>query len=90
MIRCVSCGEEYDFLKMEKNIHTDGNCSIVTNPPYKYAQELTNNKILITFNFTFYSKNNCKTLGKGIWSYCSSSCYCIWSLDTWTEWYRNI
>lgn len=33
------CGEEYDFLKMEKNIHTDGNCSIVTNPPYKYAQE---------------------------------------------------
>ena len=34
-----SCGEEYDFLKMEKNIHTDGNCSIVTNPPYKYAQE---------------------------------------------------
>ena len=34
-----SCGEGYDFLKMEKNIHTDGNCSIVTNPPYKYAQE---------------------------------------------------
>ena len=30
------CGEGYDFLSPE-NTHTD--CHIVTNPPYKYAQE---------------------------------------------------
>lgn len=34
-----NCGEEYDFLKIENNLCKEGNCSIVTNPPYKYAQE---------------------------------------------------
>lgn len=31
-----SCGEDYDFLS-ENNTNTD--CHIITNPPYKYAQE---------------------------------------------------